>query len=630
MGEASTRTTPEIRSGKSSWLATSAAAVIPPLVAFACHLLIGEPLYPWALFLGAVLVSAWLGGFRSGVAGTVVSLALVWRLLVPNDQRGAATDVGLAVVFLAFGVTVSVVQHGVQKSKRALARALEETRRLNDRLTKVAADREVFTALVENSSDFISIADPSGNPVYVNPAGRRMVGLSPDFPVESMKIVDFYPPSEQQFARSILEGMSDEGPWEGQTQFRNWQTGESIPVWETHFVVRHPESGRVLGGGTITRDMSSVLRARRELEQANERLLALTADLEEAQRIGRIGSWLYDPKTDFAEWSNGLFRVLDRRPDSAPPTLHGPEPLFTPESMRVIESANGKLLEDGEPYEIDAEVIRSDQTTSWVTIRGVPVRGRDGAIVAIKGTTQDVTQLKKLQALRQEWMSVIGHDLRQPISVIKMAAELLPELHEGALNEKEQDITTRIGSASVDLARMVDDLLDISRIEAHRLALDRSYVDPRAVVDETVARLSHITTGVRVNVTSEPSVRPVYADAGRIGQVLANLISNAIKYGDQTNDIEVHLAGDHEAVRISVTNRGKGIAPEDLPRLFERFSRRREDRKAGVPGLGLGLYIAKGLVDAHAGRLWVESVPDKTTSFHFTLPTRETPLADAA
>ena len=520
MGEASTRTTPESGNGKSSWLATSAAALIPPLLALACHRLLGSAIFPWSLFAGAVLVSAWLGGFRGGVAATGLSTALVWWLLLPPDNRGNTASVAMTILLIAFGVGGGVVQDRVRQFRRALVRALDETRHLNDRLTKVAADREAFTALVENSSDFIGIADPSGQPIYINPEGRRMVGLSPDFPIESVKIVDFYPPSQQQYARAILEGMPGEGPWEGETEFRNWQTGESIPVWETHFVIRHRESGRALGMGTITRDMSSVVRARRELEQANERLLTVTADLEEAQRIGRIGSWLYDPKTDLAEWSNELFRVLGRRPGSAPPTLHGPEPLFTAESMRVIESANGKLLDDGEPYEIDAEVIRSDQTTSWVTIRAVPVRGRDGAIVAIKGTTQDVTQLKKLQALRQEWMSVIGHDLRQPIGVIKMAAELLPELHEGAVNEKEKDITARIRSASVDLSRMVDDLLDISRIEAHRLALDRSCVDPRAIVDETVARLSHITTGVRVNVTSEPSVRSVYADAGRIGQVL--------------------------------------------------------------------------------------------------------------
>ena len=484
---------------RSSWLATSAAALIPSLVALACHRLFASSIHAWSLFPAAVLVSAWLGGFRSGVAATAVSSVLVWGFVVRQHETGDAAKVATTIGFIAFGVAASVVQHGLGQSKRELALALDATRRLNERL-----------------------------------------------------------------------------------------------------------------------------------EETNERLQRVTADLQEAQRIGRIGSWLYDPTTDLAEWSNELFRVLDRRPDSAPPALHGPEPLFTPESMRVIESANGKLLEDGTPYEIDAEVIRSDQTTSWVTIRGLPVRDRDGRIVAIKGTTQDITQLKRLQVLRQEWMSVIAHDLRQPIGVIRMAAELLPELHDGAVNKQEQDITKRIRSASIDLSRMVDDLLDVSRIEAHRLTLDRCYVDPRAVVNETVARLSHITTGMRVNVTSEQPVQRVYADAGRIGQVLGNLISNAVKYGDRASDIEVHLAGEHEAVRISVTNRGKGIAPEELPRLFDRFSRRREDRSSDVPGLGLGLYIAKGLVNAHAGRLWAESVPGQTTTFHFTLPTRETPLAEAA
>jgi K+-sensing histidine kinase KdpD len=363
--------------------------------------------------------------------------------------------------------------------------------------------------------------------------------------------------------------------------------------------------------------------------QLNDRLARAVAELREAQRIGRIGSWHYDPKTDLATWSDELFRIHDRGGRDMPQRIHGGPPLFTPESAEVVDAALQKVLQDGQPYEIDAEVLRADGSTRWVTIRGVAVRNRAGKIVGASGTTQDITELKQLQKLRQEWMSVIAHDLRQPIGVIKMAAELLPELHGGTVTQAEADVTRRIRSASIDLARMVDDLLDVSRIEAHRLTLHRTWIDPRAVVEETVARMAHLTTGVRMNVICGEDVGRVYADPGRIGQVLGNLLSNAIKYGDHESDIDIRLARVDSTVVISVTNRGKGIEPGELSKLFHRFVRTREDRQSGVMGLGLGLYIAKGLVDAHGGRLWGESVPNETTTFSFTLPADQL-LAKAA
>jgi signal transduction histidine kinase len=484
------------RSAGRRWtpLVMSAAALGPPLIALVGHLVMGTSIHPWSLFIAAVLLSAWLGGFAIGLISTAISTVLVWLFLVPpgigirkDDPLYAAAGLG----FIAMGVAVSLLQQQFKNSKRDVAAALDTTYELNERLERAVTD------------------------------------------------------------------------------------------------------------------------------------------LREAQRIGRIGSWFYDPKTDLARWSDELFRIHDRRGNNMPQRVHGGPPLFTPESGEVVDAALQKLLKDGQPYEVDAEVVRADGSTGWVTIRGVAVRNRAGEIVGASGTTQDITELKRLQKLRQEWMSVVAHDLRQPIGVNKMAAELLPELHNGDVSKTEADIVRRIRSASIDLARMVDDLLDVSRIEAHRLTLHRSWIDPHAVIEETVARILHITTGVRINVVNDAPATRVYADAGRIGQVLGNLLSNAIKYGDRGSDIEIRLSQCDEGVTIAVTNRGKGISTDDLSKLFHRFVRTRDDRKSGVAGLGLGLYIAKGLIDAHGGRLWGESTPNQTTTFSFTLPTEQR-LARAA
>ena len=136
-------------------------------------------------------------------------------------------------------------------------------------------ERQLFAALVENSSDFIGIADPSGKPTYLNPAGRRMVGLAPDHPVGETEITDYYPPEERAFASEVIvKGMVEHGHWSGETYFRNWKTGDAIPVSDEHFMIRDA-GGRVLGMGTITRDISEAKRAAAE----RERLLTLAQEL---------------------------------------------------------------------------------------------------------------------------------------------------------------------------------------------------------------------------------------------------------------------------------------------------------------------------------------------------------------
>jgi signal transduction histidine kinase len=281
-----------------------------------------------------------------------------------------------------------------------------------------------------------------------------------------------------------------------------------------------------------------------------------------------------------------------------------------------------KVMKDGQPFEHELETILPEGSHRWITVRGESVHDASGQLIGVRGTTQDITQLKQLQQLKDEWMSVIAHDLRQPIGVIKMAAELLPDLHVGKMGADEGTITQRIRSAANGLARMVDDLLDMSRIEARRLSLEQVWADPRVMLHDALERLSHLTTGTHVAVTESGSPSQVFVDPVRFDQILGNLIGNAVKHGAKNGEIRVHVEQRGGEVEISVTNQGRGIEPDQLSRIFTRFGRSKSTHGSEVPGLGLGLYIAKGLVEAHGGHMWVDSVPNKTTTFHFTLPSR--------
>ena len=159
---------------------------------------------------------------------------------------------------------------------------------------------------------------------------------------------------------------------------------------------------------------------------------------------------------------------------------------------------------------------------------------------------------------------------------------------------------------------LVDDLLDLSLLEARRLRLDRHWIKPQLLVRETVERLAHVSNGNHVTITEGQGLDDVCVDQMRIGQVLGNLISNAVKYGEKGSDIVVRIEQHGTEVEIAVENRGPGISADDVANIFKRFARSAKARQSGAPGLGVGLYIAKELVEAHGGRIWVDSTPGRS------------------
>ena len=274
----------------------------------------------------------------------------------------------------------------------------------------------------------------------------------------------------------------------------------------------------------------------------------------------------------------------------------------------------------GESFTTRELLIRTpDGREVPVLLSVAPVHRRDGHLEGVVVGYEDVSILKELQRLHDEWASIVTHDLRQPLAVIMANVSALqrmarspdpPTLSEGI----EQTL-----KAAKTLNRMISDLADVSQIETRHLEVALRPIDLEALVREAVER-QRVTSPDRViNLQVGSSIPKVNADPTRIEQVLVNLLVNALKYSDPATAVEGEVRHVENEVRVLVTNQGPGLSAEEMPKLFDRYYRTARAQTGSAPGLGLGLYIAKALVEAHSGRIWAESGPGQTT-FQFALP----------
>jgi signal transduction histidine kinase len=224
------------------------------------------------------------------------------------------------------------------------------------------------------------------------------------------------------------------------------------------------------------------------------------------------------------------------------------------------------------------------------------------------------------QRLREEFISVVAHDLRSPVGAIRLNVDALEKLtREHPVGEHVTRIISKMNVTATGLARMIGDLLDASLVESKRLTLRTERVDLDQLIRDVVDRASGLTEGRAVRIVAPAGARGIDLDPQRFEQIMVNLLSNATKYASPGTEIVVAVESGPAEALVSVTNAGSGIEPAEAPLLFTRFYRS-DARGDGPHGLGLGLYIVKGLVEAHGGRVWVESEPGKSTTFRFSLP----------
>jgi PAS domain S-box-containing protein len=264
---------------------------------------------------------------------------------------------------------------------------------------------------------------------------------------------------------------------------------------------------------------------------------------------------------------------------------------------------------------------RRDGSTIPVEISLSPVTTDDG--FRVTAIIRDVTERRAAERLKSEFLASVSHELRTPLHTIIGFTELLAEELEGPLNDKQKRFVEHVRKDSVHLLELINDILDLSKIEAGRLELDIRPVDAAVTLDDTLAgiRPSAEAKGIAIESQVAGSV-PVMADPVRLREIFTNLLTNAIKFTPARGSITIGCSGAESRahVRFFVRDTGIGIAPEDHAAIFERFRQVAPTTRGVREGTGLGLAIVKHLIEMHHGAIEVESQPGKGSCFSFTLP----------
>ena len=284
-----------------------------------------------------------------------------------------------------------------------------------------------------------------------------------------------------------------------------------------------------------------------------------------------------------------------------------------------------KKLLNGETPE--AESISQEFRIKHNTLRALsaPAIDPDGAIAGTVTVLEDITAFKQLDEMKSDFVNMVAHELRSPLVAIRQLNSVLLEGLAGPLGEKQQDFVKR-GVVKIDsLLNLINDLLDIAKLEAGKFIQHRVPTDIGNIIKEILelmeprAQKQHILLSHHLE-----NLKPVQADPKRIEEIFNNLISNAINYSPQGGRVTVSAKGLGGYMEIRVEDTGVGITKEELPKIFDKFYRVKNPKTRQVIGTGLGLAIVKGVVDAHQGSIQVESVPDKGTTFKILLPVIDT------
>ena len=387
-------------------------------------------------------------------------------------------------------------------------------------------------------------------------------------------------------------------------------------------------------------DMSSTDRRRlfgivMDVTEQHNALMALRGADERAAlaaRLAGIGTWVLDPAPVVERWDEQMFRLRGLEPRDTPPTREERLALLHPDDAHVVLDSQQAALstDDATNYEFRVQIPGGGYR--WLASRSIPVRDERGRTMRRVGVNWDVTESKTAEVTRQQkvlaereskaksqFLSRMSHELRTPLNAVLGFTQLIQQEASAPWGEPQATRLGHIRSAGEHLLALINDMLDLSSLEAGRLKLELQPVALDTVLTQALALVEPLATQHDVTLHTEPTDGVAQADPTRLRQVLINLLSNAIKYNRPQGRVSIAARSTDAFVTLLVNDTGRGLSSDQVSHLFEPFNRLGIESE-GIEGAGIGLVIVKGLTQAMGGTISVSSTLGEGTQFQLVLP----------
>ncbi len=575
--------------------------------------------FPLNTFYAAVMVAAWCGGLGAGLLASVLSAVVVevfW--LIPHGGERVIDLAAQSAVatFLAIGGLVSALSEAMHRARTRAAQHEGEMRRHMVERARADDGLRFLAALVEGSGDAIIGTTLDGVVTSWNPGAARMFGWTAAemLGASSVRMV----PADRVFEEAeVMDRIRRGIPSRLFETTRVARDGTRVDVSVTASPIRDAR-GDVVGVSTIARDITEHRRADRALREREAELSAIATRLQrlrESNIIGVVESTGDGRITDANEAFLQMIGASRQALEAGDIDWRRSTP---PEHLAADEGGIRQAFAEGACVPYEKEYVRRDGRRVPVLIGYASLGGEPPGFI---GFVLDLTARKRLEEelrrrneqlarddqRKDEFLAVLSHELRTPLTAMLGWARLLKT---GRLDAEQ----ARQGLETIERntwmqARLIDDLLDVSRIIAGKLQLDRRPVDLVTVVADAVESLrrSADTEHVTLSTTLDAAAASVMGDSVRLQQVVSNLVSNALKFTPPGGRVDVRLERVASDARVTVRDTGVGIEPDVLPHVFDRFRQADSSASRRHGGLGLGLAIVRHIVELHGGRVRAES-----------------------
>lgn len=546
-----------------------------------------------------------------------------------NWEAGLAGLLGLFCTLSVAGYCRYLFARAAEHQERAneSAQSLQvKERAYKESMSRLEKAEERYRDLFEKSQALIWTQDEKGNLQSLNPASADSLGYKTS-EMQGRSLKDFIIPTERHTFPQYLErcrtqeasrGLLKLYTKNGATRFWMYQTSLSEEAGEVSIRCH-------------ALDVTESQQAERELERLSRRNeLILESVGEGVYGINLAGecSFVNPAALSFTGHSREeLMKAVHTMHEILQPKkADGSDYIWE-------ESPTYATLNDGEVRRVKGEIMwRKDGSSFPVDYVVTPIVEEDERILGAVVTFQDITERRAIEQMKNEFISIVSHELRTPLTSIRGSLGLLAS----GLLKKFPDKAEKMLKISVEntdrLVRLINDILDIERLESGKVTVEQIECDLANLMLGASETMQAMANDNGVKLVVEPFSVKVWADSDRCLQVLTNLLSNAIKFSGEKGEVRLSAEtvelDDGRWARVAVRDNGRGIPPEKMSKIFERFGQVDASDSREKGGTGLGLPICRTIVEQHGGRLWVESVVGEGSTFLFTLPT-EPPLSEA-